>query len=108
MVMKRDHIGVEFCREYGDESLPPLKELVSETPDEKKAIILSYLRTHCILACPGIVRDVLDPESTIGHGDLYSDGVYFWSDYLPAYIQKYNISIPQTFREHILDNYAGR
>ena len=22
--MKRDHIRVEFCREYGDESLPPL------------------------------------------------------------------------------------
>lgn len=106
--MKRDHIHVVFCREYGDESLPPLRELVSEKPDEKKSVILDYLRTHCILASPGVVRDILDPESTIGRRDLYSDGVYFWADYLPAYIQKYNISIPTDFREHILNNYAER
>lgn len=106
--MKREHIRVEFCREYGSETLPPLKELVSDIPDEKKDIILDYLRTHCILASPGVVRDILDPGSIIGRYDLYSDGKYFWADYLPAYIQKYNIPIPVSFRDHILSNYTDR
>ena len=106
--MKREHIRVEFCREYGSETLPPLKELVSDIPDEKKDVILDYLRTHCILASPGVVQDILDPGSIIGHNDLYSDGKYFWADYFPGYIQKYNIPVPPSFREHILSNYTNR
>lgn len=107
-MLERPRIQITFCREYGDESLLPLKDLVSSVPDEKKELILDYLRTNYTLACPGIVYDILDPKNVIGDGSIYMDGTYAWPDYLPAYIEKYNIRIPDFFRNHILENYESR
>ena len=106
--MERTRIPIAFCREYSDESLPPLKDLVSSSPDEKKELILDYLKTNYMLACPGVVYDILDPKSVIGDGSMYVDDIYAWPDYLPAYIEKYNIRIPGFFRNHILENYESR
>ena len=52
--------------EYGDETLSHLKDLVLEVEDPEKSRILSYLRLHCILACPGIIHDEIDPDKIIG------------------------------------------
>ncbi len=48
--MERRHIDVRFAYEYGDKSLPKIKELVCEKPDSQKQIILEYLeRALCNL-----------------------------------------------------------
>lgn len=47
--MKHEHIQVRYTFEHGDESLPHLKDLVSDIPDPMKWKIMGYLRTHCII-----------------------------------------------------------
>ena len=53
--MKRKPVNYSY--EHGDETLPHLKDLVSDIPDPMKEKILEYLRTHCILACSGMIKD---------------------------------------------------
>lgn len=106
--MKREHKPVKYSYEHGDESLPHLKDLVSDSPDPMKGKLLGYLRTHCILVCPGIVKDEINPEITIGCGNIYSDGTYFWDDVFFNYVDRYNVPIPEAFRKHILENYNRR
>ena len=72
--MKRENRRVLYSYEHGDESLPHLKDLVSDTPDPEKGKIMNYLKTHCVLASPGAIRDEIDPEKYIGCGNVYSDG----------------------------------
>ena len=48
-------IKVAYSQEYGDPTLPKLADMVSDTPDPHKDIILDYLSEHCIAGCPGIV-----------------------------------------------------
>lgn len=106
--MKREYRSAAYSYEHGDESLPHLKDLVSETPDPMKNRIMSYLRTHCVLACPGVLPDEINPEKTIGYGHIFSDGIYFWNDEFCNYVDRYNIPVPAEFRTHILENYKAR
>ena len=106
--MKRERLPVIYSYEHGDESLPHLRDLVSDTPDPMKGKILGYLRTHCIWACPGIIMDEINPEFTIGSGNTYSDGTYFWNDEFINYVDRYNIPVPEIFRNHILENFDQR
>lgn len=106
--MERERLPVEFCREYGSGDLPSIYELVSDTPDEKKELILDYLRTNPAVFCPGIVYDLLNASDVIGDGSIYRDDVYYWPDYLAAYVEKYNVQLPKEFRDHILQNYQAR
>lgn len=99
---------VVYSKEYGDPTLPKLADMVSDTPDPQKKIILDYLREHCVAACPGIHHDVVNPKEVIGCGHIFTDDKYYWEDYLPNYIEKYNIPIPEEFRTHILENYTSR
>ena len=101
-------IKVAYSQEYGDPTLPKLADMVSDTPDPHKDIILDYLSEHCIAGCPGIVYDVVNPDRVIGSGHLYSDDKYFWTDYFTNYVRKYNIPVPTDFRAHILENYKPR
>jgi hypothetical protein len=93
---------VRYSFEHGDETLPHLKDLVSEVEDPEKNGILSYLRSNCTLASPGMIQDEIDPDKTIGCGNLFSDGVYFWNDAFINYVDRYNIPVPEEFRNHIL------
>ncbi|MCD8010530.1 MAG: hypothetical protein LUF34_07055 [Lachnospiraceae bacterium] len=106
--MKRERISVNFAYECGDRSLPHLKDLVRDVPDKEKSKILAYLKENCILACPGIIRDFLNPNHIIGFGNIYTDGKYYWRDDLIGYIDKYNIVIPEEFRCFIIQNYSKR
>ncbi len=99
---------VKYSYEYGDKSMPHLRDLVSKEEDPEKQKILSYLQKNNIACCPGIVDDVIEPEKIIGNGDLYSDGVYIWDDVFYNYVKKYNIPVPEEFRTHILDNFYSR
>lgn len=106
--MKREHKQVLYSFEHGDETLPQLKDLVSDNKDPEKSRILSYLRLHCILACPGIIHDEIDPGKIIGCGNIFSDGTYFWNDAFTNYVDRYNIPVPEEFRNHILQNFTDR
>ena len=106
--MKREQKRVNYSYEHGDASLPHLKDLVSDTPDPMKGKIMGYLRTHCILACPGIIKDEINPEKTIGSGNIYSDGTYYWDDAFFNYVDQYNIPVPAEFRNHIMQNFEQR
>ncbi len=106
--MRREIRQVNYSYEHGDESLPKLKELVSETPDPEKSKIVAYLKTHCILASPGIKNDEITPGEIIGCGHIFSDGVYYWDDQFTNYVNRYNIPVPKEFRQHILENFNYR
>lgn len=106
--MKRETRRVCYSFEHGDPSLPPLRELVSEKADPEKETILDYLRTHCILACPGIKYDEITPGKVIGAGHVYSDGTYTWNDVFANYVDRYNIPLPKDLRDHILRDHSER
>ena len=63
--MMRQHIKVRYSYESGDDTLPPLKDLISEAPDPEKSKILKYLDTNCILCCPGVFYDEITPGRVI-------------------------------------------
>jgi len=106
--MKREIIRVAYSYEHGDESLPHLKEMVSEVSDPEKPIIMNYLNTHCIMACPGIIYDEITPGKVIGAGNVFSDGKFIWNDVFANYVDRYNIPVPDEFRSHILRNHSPR
>ena len=106
--MKRLLKRVCYSYEHGDQSLPKLKDLASDIADPDKSIIISYLNTHCILACPGIRYDEITPGKVIGAGNVFSDGTYIWNDVLTNYVERYNIPLPKDFKEHILQNHLAR
>lgn len=106
--MKREKKCVAYSYEHGNKSLPHLKDLVSDKPDAEKKKIIEYLETHCVTACGGIIKDEICNENTIGHGNIFSDGTYYWNDVFINYVDRYNIPVPKEFREHILNNYSAR
>ena len=106
--MLRENKSVKYSYETGDESLPHLKDMVSDEEDPEKSKIVAYLQTHCIVACPGIIHDEINPDRVIGYGNLFSDGTYFWDDVFCNYVKQYNIPVPDEFRQHILKNYNAR
>lgn len=106
--MKRENRLIAYSFEHGDESLPHIRDLVSDIPDPEKNRIISYLKTHCVMACAGMIQDQINPEQVIGFGNVFSDGTYFWNDEFCNYVDKYNIPVPEEFRGHILQNYAAR
>jgi PAS domain-containing protein len=106
--MERSHIDVRFAYEYGDKSLPKIKELVCEKPDSQKKIIPEYLREHCVICWPGTERDIINPDEIIGYGNIYSDGLYYRTDVFINYVDKYNVPVPAEFRKRIMSNYESR
>ena len=108
-MQKHKLISVCYCFECGNENLPHLADLISETEDEYKSLILAYLRENCI-ACStsSSKRDIINNEKTAGCGDLYCDDKYIWDDNLIYYIREYNIKLPDEFRRYILENYVER
>ncbi len=106
--MKRESRRVAYSYEHGDESLPYLKDLVSDTPDPEKNRIMAYLKTYCNVACSAVIQDEINPEKMIGTGDMFYDGTYFWDEVFANYVDRYNIPVPKEFRQHILENFDNR
>ena len=98
---------MKYCRECGDDSLPPLADLVSDTPDPMKGKILAYLRTNIVLFGLGYRPDALNPTKRV-NSYVYSDGTYKWTERFAYYVDEYNIPVPSEFREHILENFNSR
>lgn len=103
--MYRKLLKVRYSYEHGSKKLPPIKELVSATPDSEKELILLYLKTNCIAGCPGIFYDEIQPGNVIGCGHLFSDGTYLWDDIFTNYVEQYNIPVPNTCAEGFQRSY---
>ena len=77
---------VVYSQEYGDPTLPKLVEMVSDTPDPCKDLILDYLGQHYVAGCPGIEYDVINQKKVIGYGHIFCDDKYFWDDCFTNYV----------------------
>ncbi len=65
--------------------------------------ISNYLETGIqLLVCPGLSVDVLDKnKNIIGTMGVKTDGVWAWPSYLPYYVDRYQVGLPEEFLEHI-------
>lgn len=99
---------VGFFRELksGSPDDPSLKDSVraSGGPDEPR--LVRYLQAGKVLmASPGIVRDVLDPQARIiGSLEIRTDGTYAWRSDLAHYVEEYHVVLPAEFLAHAQAN----
>jgi hypothetical protein len=77
-------------------------------PDEDR--IAAYLKEGALLvACPGVVGDVLDsgvkdvqdPAVPIGSAHILTDGAWAWPADLEYYVRTYHVRLPADFIEHM-------
>ena len=99
---------VGFFRElrHGKQDGPLLKDAVREAGDPDEAKVVSYLRAgQVLMASPGIVRDVLDPQrGIIGSLSILTDGVYAWPSDLAHYVERHHACLPDEFVAHMASN----
>ncbi len=97
-----------FFRElgHGDPGGESLRSLVSDEPLSHATEIASYLsQGEVLIACPGIVHDVLDPDKpVIGPPDILTDGEWAWPRDLLYYVSKYNVRIPEELEQWMESN----
>lgn len=67
-----------------------------------KAEVVAYLRAGTVHTFTmRISDDVFDPRATAGRASLVTDGVYAWPQLLAYYVDKYDVSLPADFEEHM-------
>lgn len=90
-------------KEFGYADQPSILELVGAEPHPRKAEIIAYLkRGKIVSACPSIWKDVFTGEKINGEELMLSDGKYAWRSDVVHYVDKYNLSLPDEFVEHVL------
>jgi hypothetical protein len=78
--------------------------LYSQKETEHRNEILDYLkRGKLCLALMGLAED--DDEKRMGTISVYTDGEWFWPDYLNGYLKNFkNFKIDEDFTKHVLKN----
>ncbi|HEX4795991.1 MAG TPA: hypothetical protein VH370_19540 [Humisphaera sp.] len=91
----------EIAEERGNPStdLPSLRNAVASCPQDHEEEIISYLaNSPCYSAMGKVVRDVLDPDSTVHlYPATMTDGLYLWPLELAYYVRKYHVRLPADF-----------
>ena len=94
-------IGLHRKR-HGDD-YPTLKEIIQNIQIKDKDAVLRYMKSAFVLAvAPGIMQDVLTGEKIPGEWLVYGDGIYSWESETIYYFDKYNMTLPDEFIEHVL------
>ncbi|MEU9438388.1 hypothetical protein [Streptomyces sp. NPDC048252] len=86
--------------EHGRPDGPALRDSVRDhaAPDEEK--LVRYLRAGSALAVTASpVHDALSSEF-IGALELHTDGEWFWYSDLAHYVERYHVSLEETFVDH--------
>ena len=100
------HVGL--FREFYDDSpeLPSIRDFVRSTPHPDTERIAAYLRGGIGLAGVGkFVDDVLDPTSRVALTPGFrTDEVWLWREYLPHYVARHNVALPEDFIAHMQTN----
>ena len=94
-----------YFREFTKKpATPSLQESIRPSGSEIEAKVVDYLRAGIVLVrASRVVRDPLDQEqSVIGDNSIVTDLVWEWPEYYPRLIQRYHVSIPAEFYEHML------
>ena len=88
---------------HGNQQGPRLKDAIRPAEDPDEARISRYLKAGKVLmASPGIVRDVLDPEGAIiGSLSILTDGRYAWPSDLAYYVEHYHVRLADEFVRHM-------
>lgn len=101
-------IRIGFFRElrHGQPTGPSLKEALAPAVGIHDDAVVEYLKSGvALMVAPGIVRDVLAPESgPIGSLSILTDGVYAWPSDLAHYVARYHARVPVEFVEHAADH----
>ncbi len=83
----------EYKEIFSDDSLPSIKEFISETPFEHKGEVLKYLKSKEPNAvAPGRATDVFTGEVIPTVFACYTDGKYAWRSDLIYYVERYNLN----------------
>ena len=100
MVLKRTGYYKEMPHAEGTD--PSLKDYINKKIRNKKKIC-NYLRSGITLvACGGVVEDVLFPENgVVGPPDAMTDGKWLWPGDLAYYVERYNLQLDSGFVEHM-------
>jgi hypothetical protein len=91
-----------FCNSPRDTGIP--KALVNSCgalPFTLRAPVAAYLRSGNLLAIGGVFRDWFDPSKVIGEKQYLSDGVWVWTGDVAYYVERYGVSVPQEFLDHM-------
>lgn len=99
---------VGFFRElrHGQPDGPKLVETVGSSSGMHDVAIVQYLKSGvALMVAPGIVRDVLDPESgPIGSLEILTDGIYAWPSDLAHYVAVHHVRVPFEFVTHAAEH----
>lgn len=97
---------VGFIKEHGDDTFAQTQEyyLRNQSVNTNKDTLLEYLKKGFLcVAFMGVAED--KDEEIMGKISVYTDGKWFWPDYLIGYLKKYsNFEIEQGFVTHVLAN----
>jgi hypothetical protein len=92
---------IGFFRElrHGKPDGPSLHESLGSKAGPHDIELVRYLRSGAVLmAAPGVVRDVLIPESdVIGSLSILTDGTYAWPSDLAHYVERHHARVPPQF-----------
>ncbi len=94
-------------KERGYEGAPSVKTLIGK-PSKHKDLILKYLTEHGVFrdASTGYGKDLITGDIISGTCEGMDDGEYAWMSTLPYYVEKYNISLPETFVKKVIETYG--
>jgi hypothetical protein len=80
---------------------PSVHDLVRSQGEPDEPAIVAYLsRSPLLVASPGRVRDVLDPQTRAGSASIRTDGVYAWTEDLAHYVQRWHLRLPEPLMQH--------
>ena len=80
---------------------------ISDKPLDNEELIIQYLQNGAtFLVSPGIICDILnDSKNVISNGNILTDGVWAWPNYLAYYVNKYHVKLTSGFLEHMKRNH---
>ncbi len=80
-------------------ALPSLHDAVRPTGHPDEGCIVTYLREGvCLLACGGVMPDVLTPSDHVRTSpDYLTDGVWLWPSELAHYVASHHVAVPGDF-----------
>lgn len=84
---------------HGEESDPSILDYIGKIGSIEAEKICQYLNEGKVLvACGGIVTDILNPENGFaGCPELKTDGIWVWPGDLAYYVKQYHLALNEEF-----------
>lgn len=91
---------------HAEESDPSILNFIQNEKNKEMKEICQYLKEGSVLvACGGIVQDVINPQNGgAGCPDMITDGIWIWPGNLPYYVMQYNLKLDEVFIQTMREN----